>query len=117
MLFEQSHLFSILFFLLKEKSIRCDDPHYPKTTLVSIENTHNMCGGVPLPIEYVDQLGALTQENNLKLHVDGARIGNASAALGLPLSRICENVDSVSVCLSKGEICICLCIYFHACVL
>jgi threonine aldolase len=85
-----------------EQSIRSDDPHYPKTTLVSIENTHNMCGGVPLPMDYVDDLGALTKKHNIKLHVDGARIGNAAAALGLPPSRVCLNVDSVSVCLSKG---------------
>ena len=85
-----------------EQSIRSNDPHYPQTTMVSIENTHNMCGGVPLPMDYVDALGALTQKHAIKLHVDGARIGNAAAALGLPLSRVCLNVDSISVCLSKG---------------
>jgi hypothetical protein len=53
-----------------EQSIRSDDPHYPTTTLVSIENPHNMCGGVPLPMDYVDDLGALTKKHNIKLHFD-----------------------------------------------
>jgi threonine aldolase len=83
-------------------SIRCDDPHYPATKLVSLENTHNMCGGVPLPLGYMDDVGALTKEKGIALHVDGARICNASAALGVPLDVLCEAVDSVSVCLSKG---------------
>ena len=85
-----------------EKSIRADDPHYPRTMMVSIENTHNMCGGVPLPLEYVDSLGVLTKKHGIKLHVDGARICNAAVALNKPVSRLCREIDSISVCLSKG---------------
>ena len=83
-------------------SVRHDDPHYAATKLVSLENTHNMCGGVPLPVDYIDDVGELAKEKNIALHIDGARICNASAAQGVPLERICRHVDSISVCLSKG---------------
>ena len=45
--------------MTKQNITGVDDPHYPATMLVSVENTHNMCGGVPLPVEYMDAMGAL----------------------------------------------------------
>ncbi|XP_015373180.1 PREDICTED: probable low-specificity L-threonine aldolase 2 [Diuraphis noxia] len=78
------------------------DPHEPYTTLVCIENTHNYCGGTILPIEWIDQLGKLTKERNIPLHMDGARVFNAAVSLGVPVSRIVKHCDSVTFCLSKG---------------
>ncbi|XP_026823295.1 probable low-specificity L-threonine aldolase 2 isoform X1 [Rhopalosiphum maidis] len=78
------------------------DPHEPYTTLVCIENTHNYCGGTVLPIEWIDQLGKLTKERNIPLHMDGARVFNAAVSLGVPVSRIVKHCDSVTFCLSKG---------------
>jgi threonine aldolase len=83
-------------------AFRPDDPHHPITRLITVENTHNRCAGVPLPVEYMDQLGSLAQELDLKTHLDGARIFNAAIALGVPASRLAQNVDSVTFCLSKG---------------
>ncbi|VEU33566.1 unnamed protein product [Pseudo-nitzschia multistriata] len=81
------------------------DDHWPVTSLVCLENSHNMCGGVALPKEYFDRIGRLAhgpKMGNVGVHVDGARIFNASVALGTSVGDLCEHVDSVSVCLSKG---------------
>jgi threonine aldolase len=83
-------------------SIRGDNEHYPITRLIALENTQNRCGGRALRPAYVDAVGALAQAHGLKLHVDGARLWNAAAALGVPPSRLVEPADSVSVCFSKG---------------
>ncbi|GMH80894.1 hypothetical protein TrST_g10830 [Triparma strigata] len=85
-----------------EKMIRVDDPHFPRTDVVCIENTHNVLGGVPLPKSYIDSLSKVCVSNNLKLHIDGARIMNACVAMDVSAEDLCENVDSVSICLSKG---------------
>lgn len=80
-----------------------DDDHYAKTALICVENTHNILGGVPLPKSYIDEVGSLARnELGIPLHIDGARIMNASVALGTPVSELCEHADSVSICLSKG---------------
>ena len=83
-------------------SIRADDPHYPLTSLVCIENTHNVMGGVPLKKSYIDELKAAIAPHNIPLHIDGARIFNASVALGESVGDLCSSADSVSICLSKG---------------
>lgn len=83
-------------------AIRPDDPHFPITGLISIENTHNRCGGVALSVEYTQAVGELARKNNLALHLDGARIFNAAAALNVPVSDLTAPVDSVTFCLSKG---------------
>lgn len=83
-------------------AIRFDDEHEPITRLIILENTHNRCGGVPLSVEYTDQVGALARERGLKVHLDGARIFNAAVALGVPAARLAQPVDSVTFCLSKG---------------
>jgi len=87
---------------LIEKTIRADDIHLPKTTLLCIENTQNRCGGTLLSAEYTDEVAALAHKHGMKIHLDGARIFNASVALGLSPSRLTEKVDTVSFCLSKG---------------
>lgn len=85
-----------------EGAIRPDDVHYPKTRLITLENTHNRCGGVPLTVDYTRQVGNLAQEHGLKFHLDGARIFNAAAALGVDASHLVEPADSVMFCLSKS---------------
>lgn len=75
---------------------------YPTTRLICLENTHANTGGRCLPVEYIDKVGELAKKHGLKLHIDGARIFNASVALGVPVHRLVQAADSVSVCLSKG---------------
>ncbi|KAK7078194.1 putative low-specificity L-threonine aldolase 1 [Halocaridina rubra] len=78
------------------------DTFFPTTTLVCIENTHNRMGGKALPLSWLDELGAVCEELNLLLHVDGARLINASVALGVPPSRLVARCHSVTLCLNKG---------------
>ena len=87
---------------LLENGIRKDNIHFPVTRLISVENTHNLCGGAPLSVGYMNELTALAARHKLKVHVDGARIFNAAAAFGVKVSDLLTNVDSVSCCLSKG---------------
>lgn len=83
-------------------AIREEDDHHPITRLISLENTHNRCGGVALSVEYTRQVKALADEFGLVLHLDGARLFNAAAALGVSARELAEPADSVTVCLSKG---------------
>ena len=83
-------------------AIRPDDPHYPRTRLICLENTHNMCSGMPLSVEYTDQVAELAHSQGLSLHLDGARIFNAAASLSVDVRDLVRNVDSVTFCLSKG---------------
>ena len=85
-----------------EKTIRGENIHYPKTTLICLENTHNRCGGAVLSADYTDKICDLAHANGLKVHLDGARIFNAAIALSVPASRLAARADSVSFCLSKG---------------
>ncbi|CAL0316625.1 unnamed protein product [Lupinus luteus] len=89
---------------LMEAAIR--DPRgeivYPTTRLICLENTHANSGGRCLSAEYTDRVGEVAKKHGLKLHIDGARIFNASVALGVPVDRLTRAADSVSVCLSKG---------------
>uniref|UniRef100_A0ACD5XWR6 Uncharacterized protein n=1 Tax=Avena sativa TaxID=4498 RepID=A0ACD5XWR6_AVESA len=75
---------------------------YPTTRLICLENTHGNCGGKCLSVEYTDKVGEVAKNHGLQLHIDGARIFNASVALGVPVDRLVRAADSVSVCLSKG---------------
>jgi len=83
-------------------AIRTENLHSPGTTLLCLENTHNRCGGAALPVEAMDRLTGVAREHGLKVHMDGARLFNASAALGVPAARIARDCDTVSFCLSKG---------------
>lgn len=83
-------------------AIRPDDDHQPVTRLVTLENTHNRCGGVALNAEYTRAVGDLVREHGLRLHLDGARLFNAAAAQGIDAKALVEPVDSVTFCLSKG---------------
>jgi threonine aldolase len=85
-----------------EAAIRPDDPHYPRTRLITIENTHNRCGGVPLSAAYTQAVSDLARRHGLKLHLDGARLFNAAVALGVPAADLAAPADSVTFCLSKA---------------
>ncbi|CAN6895213.1 unnamed protein product [Brassica oleracea] len=78
------------------------EARYPSTKLICLENTHANSGGRCLSAEYTDRVGEIAKRHGLKLHIDGARLFNASIALGVPVHRLVEAADSVSVCLSKG---------------
>lgn len=87
---------------LLEASIRPDDIHAPRTRLITLENTHNRCGGAVLPVTYMDAVAELAQRRGLALHLDGARVFNAAVALGVDVQALVAGCDSVSFCLSKG---------------
>lgn len=79
--------------------IKPDDPHFARTRLLCLENTQN---GKVLPLEYLAQARDFADRHGLGLHLDGARVFNASVKLGVPVTHISRHFDSVSVCLSKG---------------
>jgi threonine aldolase len=83
-------------------AIREDNVHFPRTRLVCLENTHNMCNGAPLTAEYTAQVAELAHSRDLRVHLDGARIFNAAAALEVDARELARKVDSVMFCLSKG---------------
>lgn len=83
-------------------SIRPDDAHAPVTRLICLENTQGGAMGAPVPAGYIHEVGAIARAHSLKLHIDGARIFNAAAALDTPVAELVADADSVSVCLSKG---------------
>lgn len=85
-----------------DAAIRPDRPGYPPTGVVCVENTHNRCSGVVLPMEYVEEVRALAHGKGVPVHMDGARIFNAAAYLGVAPARIAKQADSVQFCLSKG---------------
>src|SRR5262249_7339238 len=72
------------------------------TSLVCVEPSHNSAGGAVLPLDYMAKLRALTAAHNVPVHIDGARLFNASVALGVPASEIARHGDSVGFCVSKG---------------
>ena len=76
-----------------KNAIRYDNIHFPKTALISLENTHNKCFGLPLSKDYMDEVSVIAKENDLKVHVDGARIFNATVALNTSLANLVENID------------------------
>ena len=85
-----------------EAAIRPDDVHFPRTKLIVLENTHNRCSGSPLDVGYMRSVAELARRYGLKLHVDGARLFNATTALGVDAKDLVAKADSVSICLSKG---------------
>ncbi len=85
-----------------EAAIRPDNPHFPRTRLICLENTHNRCGGAVLRPAYMAQVRALADRHGLAIHLDGARLFNAAVALGVEASALARDADSVTFCLSKG---------------
>jgi threonine aldolase len=85
-----------------EPAIRPRSPHCSPTTVVHMENTHNMGGGTIYPIHELHRISDQAHERGLKVHIDGARIFNASAASGISADCIVSKADTVMFCLSKG---------------
>ena len=81
------------------QTIKPDNPHFARTKLLCLENTH---WGRIIPLSYLPEAAAFAKEHNLKLHLDGARIFNASVKLNVPVTDISKHFDSISICLSKG---------------
>ncbi|MFW9821654.1 MAG: threonine aldolase family protein [Candidatus Thorarchaeota archaeon] len=82
-----------------------EDIHEPPTTLLCAENTHNFHGGAILNPEVLRNLNTFAEKNELKFHLDGARVFNASVALNQPITQFTKHVDSLMFCLSKGLSC------------
>ena len=78
------------------------DEHAAPTALLCIENPHNRCGGTVLNLEQLEALTSLAHAHGITVHMDGARIFNAATALGVPVSTLAQQVDSMMFCLSKG---------------
>lgn len=85
-----------------EAAIRPPDVHQPQTALICLENTHNRAGGVIYPLEHIQAIAELARQRGLKMHLDGARLWNASVATGIPLREYARYFDSVMLCFSKG---------------
>ena len=85
-----------------EAAIREENIHYAPAACLAIENTHNRGGGTVTPIQTMAELRRVADAHGLGVHLDGARIFNASLALGVDASEIAKHVDSVMFCLSKG---------------
>lgn len=85
-----------------ESAIRTKDIHYPITSLICLENTHNRAGGTVTPIETMREIHEIARRHNIPVHLDGARIFNAATYLNVNVSEIAKSADSVMFCLSKG---------------
>lgn len=85
-----------------EALIRPEDVHQPSTRMISVENTHNRCGGTFQTPEYLRALGEFAHARGLTVHMDGARLFNASVAQNLDVRELTGPVNSVTFCLSKG---------------
>ncbi len=85
-----------------ERNIRKPSVHSPRTSLICVENTHNNWSGAVVPVENLKALRRVADKHEIKLHLDGARIFNASAASGLPAKEYAGFADSMMFCLSKG---------------
>ena len=81
------------------RAVKPDDPHFPRTRLLCLENTH---AGKVLPLDYLAAAGRFCRERGLSLHLDGARLFNAAVKLGVPARAIAGECHTVSFCLSKG---------------
>ena len=88
-----------------QAAVRPNDPHMPRTALVCLENTQNMCGGATLTQDDMKSVADVAHANGIPVHVDGARIFNAAVSLEAPVSELVKDVDSVTFCLSKGLSC------------
>ena len=83
-------------------AVREDDIHEPRSKLLILENTQNACGGMSLSRDYMLAASAVARENDLSVHLDGARVFNAAVDQGVPVVDLVDMVDSVTFCLSKG---------------
>jgi threonine aldolase len=85
-----------------QAGVRVDNIHFPPTTLLCVENTHNTAGGIPLTVDQMKSYWDVAKANDLNIHLDGARVFNAAVALGVDVKEIAKHVDTIQLCLSKG---------------
>lgn len=83
-------------------AVAADDVHLPPTTLLALENTHNSAGGLVWPMDELRDVTRTARDHGMAVHLDGARIFNASVALRVEPREIATGFDSVAFCLSKG---------------
>jgi threonine aldolase len=81
---------------------RGENDHYPPPTLLCLENTHHRSGGALVPLESLQASSFAAKEKGLRVHLDGARLWNASVATGVPIARYAAVADTVQMCFSKG---------------
>jgi len=84
------------------KRVRSKEYYFPASRLICLENTHNRAGGTILPIENIKSVSEFSRRNEIKVHMDGARIFNASVETGISVKEYASHVDSISFCFSKG---------------
>lgn len=87
---------------IEEVIVNDRDIHHPQTSLICLENTHNMAGGIVVPLEKMEEIYNLSRKYKLPIHLDGARIFNAATVLNCQVKEITKYCDSVMFCLSKG---------------
>jgi threonine aldolase len=87
--------------LRRELSMPVDD-HFAEPSVVALENTHNLCGGVAVGLAHIAEVREMAGRRSLAVHLDGARIFNAAIALETTAKEIASYADTVSFCLSKG---------------
>ena len=85
-----------------ERSIRPDNIHYPKTSLICLESTHYRYGGIVPSLDKFREIRTISEKHHIPIHLDGARLFNAAVYLGKRVTEITQFVDSVMVSLSKG---------------
>jgi threonine aldolase len=83
-------------------AIRSSAYYMPRTSLICLENTHNKAGGTIYPLDEIQSISRFAKERRIALHLDGARIWNASVATGIRPKEYAAPMDTVSVCFSKG---------------
>jgi threonine aldolase len=84
------------------RAIKGPGAHWAPTGAIAVEQTHNMAGGTVYPISTLCEISDGAHERGIRVHMDGARIFNASAALGIPVHEIAASADTVMFCLSKA---------------
>ena len=85
-----------------ERAIKPKNIHYPPTTLITIENTHNAAGGTCWKPSQIQAIKEVAERHDMAVHMDGARVFNAAVALNIDVKKLTKHVDSVMFCLSKG---------------
>lgn len=85
-----------------KKFVRTGEYYFPRTRLICLENTHNRAGGVIQPLEVIKKISEFAKANDIKMHMDGARIFNASVETGISVKEYASYFDSISFCFSKG---------------
>lgn len=85
-----------------KNAVRSKEYYFPVTKLLCFENTHNRAGGAILPLDNLNELSSFARNNDIRVHIDGARIFNACVETGITLKEYASYTDSISFCFSKG---------------